>query len=101
MLAVVPDWLFQYDSWSSKDYSVYFLGFGVALLALSSFGREIGLRTLPFMLAQPLDRSDIWRAKGGVLGFFVAVTFIGWSWLSLVAFFVAVSRPESRKRVWP
>jgi ABC-type transport system involved in multi-copper enzyme maturation permease subunit len=81
VLAIVPDWLFQYDRWSSRDYSVYFLGFGVALLALSSFGREIGLRTLPFMLAQPLDRSRIWRAKGGVLGFFVAVTFIGW-WLS-------------------
>ena len=91
VLAIVPDWLFQYDRWSSRDYSVYFLGFGVALLALSSFGREIGLRTLPFMLAQPLDRSRIWRAKGGVLGFFVAVTFIGW-WLSraLSSFFQPV-----------
>ena len=29
--------------------------FGVMMLGVSSFGREIGLKTVPFMLAQPLD----------------------------------------------
>jgi ABC-type transport system involved in multi-copper enzyme maturation permease subunit len=81
VLAILPVWLLPYDSWNHPDFSVYFLYFGIATLSLSSFGREIGLNTLSFMLAQPLDRSRIWWAKAAVLGVLVALAFDAW-WLS-------------------
>jgi hypothetical protein len=80
-LAIVPAWLFPYDRWNAEDYSVLFFWFGIALLSLSSFGREIGLKTLPFMLAQPLDRMRVWWTKIAVLGFLVFLVFDAW-WLS-------------------
>ncbi len=66
-LAILPVHLFFY--------------FGI-VHALAFFVRaEVGLKTLPFILAQPLDRSRIWRTKAVVLGVMVALVFDGW-WLS-------------------
>jgi ABC-type transport system involved in multi-copper enzyme maturation permease subunit len=93
VLAIAPVWLLPYERWNPRDYSVYFFCFGVALLALSTFGREIGFRTLSFMLAQPLDRLRIWWTKTAVLAVFVAVVFEGW-WLS--GRLSSLSEPELR-----
>jgi hypothetical protein len=82
VLAILPAWLLPYDSWNPKDYSVYFFWFGVVLLSLSSLGREVGLKTLSFMLAQPLPRARIWWIKAAVLATFVALAFDAW-WLTV------------------
>jgi hypothetical protein len=82
VLAILPAWLLPYDSWNPKDYSVYFFWFGVVLLSLSSLGREVGLKTLSFMLAQPMPRARIWWIKAAVLATFVALSFDAW-WLTV------------------
>ncbi|HEY3915276.1 MAG TPA: ABC transporter permease [Verrucomicrobiae bacterium] len=81
VLAIVPIWLQPYDRWEWHDYSAYFFLFGVALLSLSSLGREIGFKTLSLMLAQPMNRLRLWRTKAVVLGIFTVLVFEGW-WLS-------------------
>jgi ABC-type transport system involved in multi-copper enzyme maturation permease subunit len=80
-LAILPVWIVPYDKWNPSVLPSYLYLFGTVLLALSSFGREIGLRTLPFMLAQPLERARIWWTKIIVLAVFAALTYDAW-WLS-------------------
>jgi ABC-type transport system involved in multi-copper enzyme maturation permease subunit len=81
VLAILPVWLLPYDRWNPGAIPAYLCLFGIVLLALSSFGREIGLKTLPFILAQPLERARIWWTKITVLALFLALAFDAW-WLS-------------------
>ncbi len=82
LLAIVPAWLVQLDYYvggSNITAIVLFpFGFGVAMLALSSFGREFGLKTFPLILAQPLERTGIWWTKVLLLAVAMATVFGAW-----------------------
>ncbi len=84
LLAVAPVWLLRNFS-EAAAITVYLYGFGVAILALCSFGREFGLKTFPVMLAQPLSRRRLWWTKVAVLGCAMAATYGAW-FLSCQAF---------------
>jgi ABC-type transport system involved in multi-copper enzyme maturation permease subunit len=75
-LAVLPAWLLPMQN--SGQFVGWLYLFGVMMLGVSSFGREIGLKTVPFMLAQPLDRSRVWWTKIAVLGISTALVFGAW-----------------------
>ncbi len=75
-LAVVPVWVLP-----ARGLPDAFFLFGILILALSTYGREVGLRTLSFVLAQPSERVRIWWIKVAVLALFVALAFEAW-WLS-------------------
>ena len=73
-LAVIPMWLTPRDSfemWRKGDSGYWmlsiWLAFGILWPALSSFGQEFSLGTFSTLLAQPAERSRIWRLKLGVL----------------------------------
>jgi ABC-type Na+ efflux pump permease subunit len=74
-LAVLPVWLLPVAAFTTTDGgpAVFLFLFGIALLALSSFGREISLKTLPFVMAQPLERAHFWRTKIAALALFAAL----------------------------
>ena len=75
-LAILPAWLLPMQN--SGQFVGWLYLFGVMMLGVSSFGREIGLKTVPFMLAQPLDRSRVWWTKIAVLGISAALVFGAW-----------------------
>jgi ABC-type transport system involved in multi-copper enzyme maturation permease subunit len=78
-LGIVPIWLVRYERWNpNPQWPFYLCLFGIVLLALSSFGRELGLKTLPFILTQPVERARMWRTKIKVLAVSVAVIYIAW-----------------------
>jgi ABC-type transport system involved in multi-copper enzyme maturation permease subunit len=77
-LAILPAWLLPFDPRNAGPLTAYFFMFGIVLLALSSFGREIGLRTFPFLLAQPLERARIWWTKILVLAVFMSLSYDAW-----------------------
>jgi len=77
-LAILPIWIVPYDPWNRNSWPAYLYLFGTVMLALSSYGREIGLKTLPFILAQPLERARIWWTKVAVLAVSVAMVFDAW-----------------------
>jgi ABC-type transport system involved in multi-copper enzyme maturation permease subunit len=83
-LAILPVWLlpaYSFNAGNDGGWPAALYCFGVLMLALSSFGREIGLKTLPFFVAQPLERARMWWTKVAVLAVFVALAFNAW-WLS-------------------
>jgi ABC-type transport system involved in multi-copper enzyme maturation permease subunit len=49
--------------------------FGIIILAVDSFGREFSLGTFQSLLAQPVERRQIWRIKITVLIFAAALIF--------------------------
>ena len=73
-LAIVPFWVLPEDRMNPGLVPGNLFMLGTLLLALSSFGREIGLKTLPFMLAQPLERARIWWTKIAVLAVTLVLT---------------------------
>ena len=78
-LAILPVWLMPYtDPWNPSGVPPLLYLLGTLLLVLSSYGREIGCKTLPFMLAQPLERVRIWWTKIAVLAVFVVLVFDAW-----------------------
>lgn len=88
-LVVLPMWAMCFlppdirSSSSGQDVMVGYLYYiGILMLALSSFGREFGLKTLPFLLAQPVERARIWRIKVAVLAVFVSVAVALWCFLA-------------------
>src|ERR1700722_12428779 len=83
VLAIVPIWVLPHDRGNPGILPGNLFLFGIVLLALSSFGREIGFKTLPFMLAQPLERARIWRTKITLLAVCLALAFGAWglSWI--------------------
>jgi ABC-type transport system involved in multi-copper enzyme maturation permease subunit len=81
VLAIVPVWLLPVDPRNPGAVAGWFYLFGAVMLGLCTFGREIALKTVPFMLAQPLARSRVWWTKIVVLGSCGALTYGAW-WLS-------------------
>lgn len=79
VLVVVPSWLMFRTDYNDVETSSLLLFLGVLILALSTFGREFGMRTFGFLLSQPLDRQRIWWTKIGVLA--VALATVGYAWL--------------------
>lgn len=74
-LAVLPSVLLPLEPWVTSLNEIIFwaLGFGGVLLGLATFGQEFGLGTFQSLLAQPMERRQMWKAKiltallGGVL----------------------------------
>jgi len=64
MLAIVPVWLFPNPDHKAVYIAVYPFCFGTVMLALSSFGREFGLRTFPLLLWRLLCRPGVWWPMG-------------------------------------
>lgn len=94
-LAILPVWLMPYtDPWNPSGAPPVLYLLGTLLLVLSSYGREIGCKTLPFMLAQPLERARIWWTKIAVLAVFVVLVFDAWC---LSTGLCAMHRPA----LWP
>lgn len=77
MLAVLPVLLLPSLANTGVGGGWLFM-FGVMMLGVSAFGREMGLKTFPFILAQPLNRSRIWWTKIFILGLCTAVVFCAW-----------------------
>jgi ABC-type transport system involved in multi-copper enzyme maturation permease subunit len=77
-LAILPVWLLPFDPRNPGATPGFLFWFGAMMLALSSFGREFGLKTLPFILAQPLERARIWWTKAGVLAVCLGLVFDAW-----------------------
>lgn len=65
LLAVLPAWIVSEYSfaWSGNQTLFWIFGFGLVLLGLAPFGQEFGLGTFSTSLAQPAQRSRIWRTK--------------------------------------
>jgi hypothetical protein len=79
LLAVAPVWVLPADGHnSSAAVALFPFSFGAVMLALSTFGREFGLKTFPLMLAQPLERTRIWRTKIAVLAAAMATIWGAW-----------------------
>lgn len=79
LLAVVPVWVLPADGHNSPAAAALFpFSFGAVMLALSTFGREFGLKTFPLMLAQPLERTRIWRTKIVVLAAAMGTVWCAW-----------------------
>ncbi len=81
ILAIVPVWFLPRNPWTSSEMTLYPFAFGIALMALGSFGREMALSTFPLLLAQPIARSRIWWTKVRVLAAASAVVLAVW-WAS-------------------
>jgi hypothetical protein len=80
VLAVLPVWFLP--SYRSADPTFYILcafWFGIVMLALSSFGREFGMKTFPLLLAQPLERRRVWWTKTAVLAGAITTVFLAWA----------------------
>ncbi len=80
-LAILPIWFvpaFFFHAANDSNTTALVYCFGVLMLALASFGRENGLKTLPFMLTQPLERARVWWTKIAVLALFVVLAFDAW-----------------------
>lgn len=79
LLAVVPVWFMPNDAVNTPAYYAIFpFGFGIMLLALSSFGREFWLKTFALALAQPLERWRIWWTKVALLAGALGSVFVLW-----------------------
>jgi ABC-type transport system involved in multi-copper enzyme maturation permease subunit len=74
LLEVVQPWFWTEpeDSFESAPFIFFF---GIAILAVGSFGREFSLGTFQSLLSQPIDRRQLWRTKITVLIFATALIF--------------------------
>ena len=71
-------------------YAVCLLFFGLAIMALTTIGRETSLNTFSLLLAQPAERMRIWQTKLSVLAVAFLIVFGVW----LVAFGIACKNPN-------
>jgi hypothetical protein len=64
-LAVAPAFVVPADPWlTGMNESIYWaFGFGAILLGLAPFGQEFSLGTFSALLAQPLERRQMWKTK--------------------------------------
>src|SRR5215475_8498183 len=65
-LPPTTSWSWPGEGWLGLAYSAGFW-IGMPLLAARSLGSEFQHRTLPLLLAQPVDRMKIWNTKWSVL----------------------------------
>jgi ABC-2 family transporter protein len=63
---------------SDDGIPVFLLFMGMAMLALTSIGRETSLNTFSLLLAQPMERARIWKIKLSVLAAAFLVVFAVW-----------------------
>src|ERR1700733_8993856 len=63
---------------SDDGIPVFLLFMGMAMLALTSIGRETSLNTFSSLLAQPAERARIWKIKLSVLAVAFSVVFAVW-----------------------
>lgn len=70
-LVILVPWFWK-DPETSFAWTPVFIFFGIILLAVDSFGREFSLGTFSSLMAQPMERGQIWRTKITVL-FFAAI----------------------------
>lgn len=73
----------------SRPYNFYIASlvfFGLAIMALTTFGREASLNTFSALLAQPAERLRIWQTKISILAVAYLTVFAAW----LVAFVIAI-----------
>jgi len=69
---------------SDDGIAVFLLFFGMAMMGLTSIGRESSLNTFSHMLAQPMERTRIWKTKLTVL--VVAFLAVFSLWLLAILF---------------
>jgi len=55
------------DQDAAITYAPCYFFFGMVLLAVDSFGREFSLGTFSSLMAQPMERRQVWRTKLAVL----------------------------------
>ena len=81
-------------------FATFVICAGLALLTALPFGAEFQQRTLPLLLAQPLNRSRLWNEKllALLLSLFTAGLVAGLSWLLLYAVTAGSVTPRA---LWP
>jgi hypothetical protein len=77
-LAILVPWLSLKDPDVSFNWTPFFIFFGMILLAVDSFGREFSLGTFSSLMAQPMERHQIWRTKITVLFSAAALILVGY-----------------------
>ncbi|MBW8863897.1 MAG: hypothetical protein JF609_03050 [Verrucomicrobia bacterium] len=65
---------------------IFLLLFGMALMALTSIGRETSLNTFSQLLAQPAERMRIWQIKLSVLALAFLAVFSVWRLATMLSF---------------
>jgi hypothetical protein len=84
---MIVEWLISHGLGLPSQYIGFlflFFGLGALLLSLAAFGQELGAGTFSMMLAQPAERSCLWRAKVGTLGLAILSiwgAFIACTWV--------------------
>jgi ABC-type transport system involved in multi-copper enzyme maturation permease subunit len=78
-LAIIPVWLVPWSFGGSVGPTLLTLGLATVILALGSFGRELGLGTFPLLLAHPVERPRIWWTKIAVLFGATLMVLIAWA----------------------
>ncbi len=97
LLAIVPVWLLPNDPHNPAAFSLYSFWFGAVMLALSPFGREFGLHTIPLILAQPLERTRIWWTKVAVQAVAMTTVFAAWCLSCVACVYLGLERSDD----WP
>jgi hypothetical protein len=83
----------------TRPYDFYIaslLFFGLAIMALTTMGREASLNTFSMMLAQPAERMRIWQTKLSVLVAAFLIVFV--VWLAAFCFAFIHSNPGASDR---
>jgi hypothetical protein len=73
----------------TRPYDFYIaslLFFGLTIMALTTIGREASLNTFSLLLAQPAERTQIWKIKLSVLAIAFCSVFVVW----LISFGIAL-----------
>ncbi len=98
MLEVALPWI-GHDPGESIITSPVFFFFGIVLLAVDPFGREFSLGTFSSLMAQPVNRRQIWRTKISVLllgAILIYAAFVGSCELRLHHWFTEQNAPSGR-----
>jgi hypothetical protein len=74
-LATLAPWFSLKDPDVSFAWTPIIIFFGVVLLGMDSFGREFSLGTFSSLMAQPIERRQIWRTKIAILFSATALIF--------------------------
>jgi ABC-type transport system involved in multi-copper enzyme maturation permease subunit len=92
LLEIFLPW-FLTDPDTSFAGTPLFVFFGMIILAVDSFGRESSLGTFQSLLAQPMERRQIWRTKITVLFSAAVLIFAGFFISCAMMFHHALSIP--------
>jgi len=95
LLAIVPVLLWPMNRDNPVAIALFSFLFGTVMLALSSFGREFGLQTFPLILAQPLERTRIWRTKVAVLAAAMTTVFAAWCFSCAACVYLGLERSDN------